>query len=173
MTTVPVPELPLAVIAAGIDAIDYGALGVRPEYIDPNGHMNVGYYGVLFDRALDLVWDRLGIGYGQIAQTGKSSFSLESHLTYQREVKLGDPIHFDFLMLDHDAKRVQYFLTMRHADGTVAATQEQLSVCVDMATRRSSVWPEAALERIAALHAAHRARPRPAEAGRPMAIRRK
>ena len=162
------------VFPALIDALDYSSLGVRPEYIDPNGHMNVGYYGVLFDRALDLVWDPLGIGFAQIAQTGKSSFALESHLTYQREVKLGDPLGYTFQLLDCDTKRIHYFMAMRHAtEGWLAATSEQLSVCVDMATRRSSTWSDAAQARMAELFAAHRSRARPVEAGRVIGIRRK
>lgn len=157
-----------------IDALDYSGVRVRPEFIDPNGHLNVGYYGVLFDLALDLVWDRLGIGYAQIKQTGKSSFALESHLTYQREVKQGDPLRFSFQLLDHDAKRIHYFLAMRHPkDDAIAATLEQLSVCVDMATRRSAPWPDEAQRRMMQLFAVHRERPRPLEAGRPMGIRRR
>lgn len=166
------PETPP--FAALIDALEYSGLGVRPEYIDPNGHMNVGYYGVLLDRALDDVWDRLGIGYAQIEHTGKSSFALEAHLTYQREVKLGDELRFVFQLLDYDAKRIHYFLAMRHLAGdALAATAEQLSVCVDMHTRRSTTWPEEALARMAALFAVHRERARPSEAGRVMGIRRK
>ena len=165
------PELPFAAL---IDALDYSGLGVRAEYIDPNGHMNVGYYGVLFDRALDIVWDRLGIGYAQIAQTGKSSFALESHLTYQKEAKERDRLGFTFQLLDCDAKRMHYFLAMRHQpDDVLAATAEQLSVCVDMHTRRRGVWPEEAQARMAQLLAVHRERPRPPEAGRVMGIRRK
>ncbi len=160
--------------AALIDGLDYSSLQVRPEYIDPNGHLNVGYYGVLFDRALDLVWDRLGIGYAQIALTGKSSFALESHLSFQHEVKLGDTLSFGFQLLDCDAKRIHYFLAMRLAvGGALAATLEQLSVCVDMTTRRSGTWSEAAQARMAQLWAEHRERPRPAEVGRAMGIRRK
>ena len=30
-------------IAAEIDAIDYSAVSIRPEFIDANGHLNVGY----------------------------------------------------------------------------------------------------------------------------------
>ena len=33
-------------------------LCVESEWIDYNGHMNVGYYGVAFDRAADLFTDR-------------------------------------------------------------------------------------------------------------------
>ena len=35
---------------------------VLPEWIDWNGHMNLAYYVVLFDRATDLLFDELGLG---------------------------------------------------------------------------------------------------------------
>ena len=89
-------------IAAEIDAIDYSSQKIRPEYIDPNGHMNVGYYGVIFDLALDLPWAKLGMDYSLIERAGKSSFALESHLTYQHEVKVGEPVTYSFQLLDHD-----------------------------------------------------------------------
>ena len=34
---------------------------VLPEWIDVNGHMNVAYYVLVFDRAIDVLWERLGI----------------------------------------------------------------------------------------------------------------
>ena len=104
-------------IAAEIDAIDYSALSIRPEFIDANGHLNVGYYTLLFDNALDLAWARLGIYSGLILASGYSSFALETHMTYQRELKLGDLLDFSLLLLDFDAKRIHYFLTMRRALG--------------------------------------------------------
>ena len=41
-------------IAQAVDSIRYSGFVVLPAYIDPNGHMNIGYYSVLFDKALDL-----------------------------------------------------------------------------------------------------------------------
>jgi acyl-CoA thioester hydrolase len=103
-----------------------------------------------------------------------SSFALEAHLTYQRELKLGDPLRFAFLLLDYDAKRVHYFLQMYHAtQNYLAATCEQISICMDMNVRRSTLWSERALANIAAVHAVHKQRPRPSEVGRAIGIRRK
>lgn len=161
-------------IAARIAAIDYSGFAVQPEYIDGNGHMNVGYYTLMFDKALDLPWEILGIYSKLLLQQGMSSFTLESHITYQRELKLGDPLHFDVRILDFDAKRVHYFLRMFHArDRYLAATCEQISICMDMNVRRSTAWSEQTLKNIAALHAAHATLPRPPEAGRAIGIRRK
>lgn len=160
--------------AAEIESLDYSGLRVLPEYIDANGHMNVGYYTLLFDKALDLPWAKLGIYSEQLLVTGKSSFALESHITYQRELKLGDALQFKFLLLDYDPKRIHYFLQMYHAaQGHLAATYEQISICMDMKVRSSSTWSESALANIAALFELHRHRPRPPEVGRTIGIRRK
>jgi len=169
-----VPRVDARVLADEIDTLDYSSFIVAPEYIDANGHMNVGYYTLLFDKALDLPWARLGIYSQQLLKSGMSSFALETHLTYQRELKLGDRLQFEFMLLDFDAKRVHYFLQMYHAEQRyLAATCEQISICMDMRLRRSASWSESAMSNIAALHALHRERPRPAEVGRVIGIRRK
>jgi len=161
-------------IARDIDALDYSQLTILPEYIDANGHMNVGYYMLLFDRALDLAWARLGIYSGQILARGYSTFALQSHLHYKRELRLGDALDFDILLLNYDAKRVHYLMRMLHRqERWVAATCEQLSICMNVNTRRSTAWPAEALAGVAALHAAHQDRPRPAEVGQAIGIRRR
>jgi acyl-CoA thioester hydrolase len=161
-------------IAAEIDVLEYPGFRVLPEYIDANGHMNVGYYTLLFDQALDLPWARLGIYSQQLLKSGMSSFALETHLTYLRELKLGDILQFKLLMLDYDAKRVHYFLQMYNAQANfLAATCEQISLCMDMNVRRSASWSEPARANIKALHELHRLRPRPPEVGRAIGIRRK
>ena len=161
-------------VARDIDALDYSSLVILPEYIDANGHMNVGYYTLLFDRALDLPWARLGIYSRQILDKGYSTFALQSHLHYKRELRLGDALDFDILLLDYDGKRVHYLMRMLHREQrAVAATCEQLSICMNMNARRSTTWPPEALANIAALHGAHRARPRPAEVGQSIGIRRR
>lgn len=162
-----------SVLDADIEGLDYSAFQVLPQHIDANGHMNVGYYSLLFDQALDLPWARLGIYSQQILAEGKSSFALESHVTYQRELKQGDPLWFSLLLLDYDAKRIHYFMRMFHArERWLAATCEQISICMDMTARRSTQWPAACLANISALFDVHRSRPRPSEAGRVIAIRR-
>jgi len=35
---------------------------VKPEWIDYNGHMNVAYYVLAFDHAIDDFYGRLGLG---------------------------------------------------------------------------------------------------------------
>jgi len=161
-------------ITQAIDNIHYSGFVVPPAFIDPKGHMNVGYYSVLFDQALDLPWDRLGVGSASTEATGCSTFTLESHVTYQREVHEGDPLDFMFQLIDFDAKRIHFFMTMLHArERWLAATSESISICIDMTTRRSTSWPADRMARLQALHGTHSRRPRPAEVGRVIGIRRK
>lgn len=156
-----------------IDTVNYGGFAVAPEYIDPNGHMNVGYYSVLFDKALDLPWNMLGLGSAGIKASGCSSFALETHVTYQRELRECDPLDFTFQMLDFDAKRIHFFMTMLHGrERWLAATSESISICIDMTTRRSTAWPVGQFERLSVVHLAHLQRPRPSEVGRIIGIRR-
>ena len=161
-------------ITQSVDGIRYSGFVVLPAYIDPNGHMNVGYYSVLFDRALDLPWDVLGLGSASTEATGCSTFTLETHVTYQHELHEGDPLDFTFQVIDFDAKRIHFFMTMLHArERWLAATSESISICINMTTRRSATWPADRLVRLRALHETHSRRPRPAEIGRVIGIRRK
>jgi len=166
--------LPPSDIAHAVDSISYAGFVVPPEYIDRNGHMNIGYYSVIFDKALDLPWEMLGLGSVGIAATGRSSFALENHVTYQHEVREGDPLDFTFQLIDFDAKRIHYFMTMLHArERWLAATSESISICIDMGTRRSTTWPDNRLALLQAVNDVHSQRPRPPEVGRSIGIRRK
>lgn len=146
---------------------------VEPAWIDYNGHMNMAYYNLVFDRALDYVYDQLGIG-AEYVRAGGSCFTAEIHVNYLQEVVLGDPLRVTFQLLDQDAKRLHFFEHMYHAgSGYLAATSEQLALHVDMTTRRSAPFPPPIQARIDALHRQHATLPRPEQAGRVIGIRRR
>ncbi|MEO9900618.1 thioesterase family protein [Nisaea sp.] len=150
-----------------------GELTVQPEWVDYNGHMNVGYYVVAFDKATDALLDHLGIGASYREECDASVFVLEAHLTYDREVMLGDGLRFSTQILDHDAKRMHVFHRMYHADeGYLAATNELMIMHIDLKTRRSSPFSKTVLERLQDLKRDHDALPKPDAAGRVIAIRR-
>lgn len=146
---------------------------VVPEWIDYNGHLNMAYYHVIFDKALDHVFDELGIGVDYVRTEGGTSFTMEVHVCYLQELALGDPVEVRYQLLDQDAKRIHVFGEMYHAEkGYLAATSEQLCLHVSMATRRSSPFPDAIQARISAVMDAHRRLPRPEQAGRVISIKR-
>jgi acyl-CoA thioester hydrolase len=140
---------------------------VRPEWVDYNGHMNVAYYVLLFDRATDGLLDALGVGGTYRRAGGGSFFIVEVHVAYRRELRAGEPVRIETQILGHDDKRLHGFSRMIHAaSGEVSATYEFLGLHVGMDTRRAAPFPQWAQERIRALAREHAARPRPAEAGR-------
>ena len=145
---------------------------VRKEWIDYNGHLNVGYYHVAFDTASDQFFDFLGLTAAFRAQHQGSTFALESHLNFLREVKEGDWLRFEARLIDFDAKRVHFYMEMLHADeGYIAASYESLSSYVSMATRRTSPLPGVLLEHLAAIKAAHSVLPRPWQLGHAISVR--
>jgi len=140
---------------------------VRSEWIDHNRHMNVGYYLVVFDYATDAFLAWVGLDGAYRARDHVTTFCLEAHVTYHREVCSGDPLRFTTVLLGHDAKRVHYIHTMYHAtEGYLAATNELMSLHVSLATRRGAPMAADVLTRLGQIQAAHDRLPRPAQAGR-------
>ena len=60
---------------------------VRPEWIDNNGHMNMGYYVVVFDLATDEWLSWVGLDAAHRDTQRVTTFCLEAHVTYHREVR--------------------------------------------------------------------------------------
>lgn len=144
---------------------------VIEAWVDYNGHMNMAYYNVVFDQALDHAYDCLGIGEAYVRDSGCSHFTLEAHVTYLREVKLGDPLHITWQLLDCDAKRLHYFEHMYHGkEGYLAATSEQISMHVDLAERRSTPFPDHLRAQFENILRQHRELPRPRQAGHVIGI---
>ena len=147
---------------------------VEPAWIDYNGHMNMAYYNLVFDRALDHVYDELGIGEAYVRRGEGTCFTAEIHVNYLQELLLDDPLKVTFQLLDWDGKRLHFFESMYHATaGYLAATSEQLALHVDLSTRRSAAFPEAVQTRLGALMTLHGSLERPAQVGRVMGIRRR
>jgi acyl-CoA thioester hydrolase len=140
---------------------------VEPQWIDYNGHLNMAYYNVLFDRAVDETYEMLGIGFDYLKRTNHSTFTAEVHVRYLRELHEGDPVRVTFQLLAYDTKRIHYFEQLLHAtENWVSATSENMTLHVDMATKKVAPFPESVLRALAAMQAAHAVLPQPEGAGR-------
>lgn len=146
---------------------------VAPEWIDYNGHMNVAYYVLAFDRATDRLFEYLGIGETYRRAFGHSIFALEAHVTYERELREGDTFEVATQLIDADRKRLHIFHAMtRPETGELASTIEVMGLHVDMSGPRSAPLPDAVFAKVEALLAEHRLLPRPPQLGRQIGIRR-
>jgi acyl-CoA thioester hydrolase len=146
---------------------------VLPEWIDYNGHMNVAYYVLAIDKAMDDIFDQLGMGLTLVRERRMGPMALVNQIHYVDELLEGQEFVCDLQVLDADHKRMHYFVTMHHlAKGTVAATFEGLSINVDLEARRSVPYPEDIRARLEEVRQAHAGLPRPPQVGARIGIRR-
>ena len=144
---------------------------IEPQWIDYNGHLNMAYYNVMMDRAIDEMWLHLGIGPTYMKERNGSTFTAECHVRYLREIHLGDPVQIFVWLLEADDKRLHTFEEMRHAtEGWLSATSENMSLHMDMTARRVAPFPADISQRIAAVRKAHSAATRPEGIGRNVAM---
>lgn len=144
---------------------------VEPQWIDYNGHMNMAYYNVLFDRAVDEVYELIGLGPEYLKDTGHSTMVAEMHVRYLREVSETDPLRVTVQLIDYDAKRFHVFEQLVHAtENWVSATCETMTLHVDLTAKKVAPFPDNVLKLIERLKVAHADLPRPEAAGRSVAM---
>lgn len=150
---------------------------VAPDWTDRNGHMNVVYYRLAFDRATQRLLTRIGLWDND--HDHGSTFALEDHVTYQSELHPGRAFFVTYQLLDHSEKLIHAFLRLygesEGGDGApaLAATCEHIGCYVDMRTRRSAVMPAAFTRLLDEVAALQRGLPGPPEQGRVIGIRRR
>ena len=79
---------------------------VPAEYGDTNGHLNVRYHLAIYDDAEWAIFEPLGLG-DEHAEAGIGGiFALEQHLTYRREVLVGDEVSVQVRVLGRDQRMI-------------------------------------------------------------------
>ena len=146
---------------------------VIEDWIDYNGHLNMAYYNVIFDHGVDHFYDLLNVGAAYASSGVGSCFTLEVHLHYVQELKLGDEVEVRLQLLDFDHKRLHFYQEMYHcAEGYLAATSEQIALHVDMTSRRSAPFPADVTNKLSDVLAAHQGLPSSERIGHSIGIRR-
>jgi len=145
---------------------------VKPEWLDLNNHMNVAYYTMTFDLALDALHHVIGLTHEYIERERRSTVALEAHITYQQEASLGDELRVDTRVIDSDGKKAHYYQEMYRGE-QLLATHETLSISFDTDARRSCLFDETFAERHRQMAEAQRKLPTPSWIGRKVGIRRK
>ena len=144
---------------------------VEPAWIDYNGHLNMAYYNVMFDRAIDEMWLQLGIGPVYMKARHCSTFTAECHVRYLREIHLGDPVQVSVFLLGADEKRLHTFEELRHAtEGWLSATSENLTLHIDMEARKVAAFPPDIRARVKAIVDSYAGVPHPEGIGRNVAM---
>ena len=145
---------------------------VRPEWTDYNGHMNMAYYGVLFDEAADEIYPQIGFGPAY-QKTGFTTYTAEFHICYLRELHEGDQVNVTLQLLDFDEKRFHTWQEIWHEDGWCAAPGETLGLHIDQSGPNVAPMRPEILAHLEKMHADHSILPRPERAGRRIGIPRR
>ena len=147
---------------------------VKPEWIDYNGHMNIAYYTMAFDNAMDeFLQEKFGMDEKYVAKAQCGPFALQSTYNYLAELRIAEEFSVSPRVIDFDHKRIHMFSSLwRLKDGVLSATCESLSTFVDHKTRKSTPFPESILKNIEDMYCSTANHPMPDQVGQTIGIRR-
>ena len=135
--------------------------------------MNVAYYLMAADHAMDAFGDHIGLGESYTKATNRSTFAVDMRIVYLRELVVDAPIRVTAQLIAFDAKRIHVCLALRHGgEGWVSALSEWVLVHVDLGARGSLPMPEKTLAKLSAIMAAHKGLARPTALARPFGLAR-
>ena len=107
------------------------------EWTDYNGHMNLAFYILVFDKGAEKILSKFKMGEQSAKTTKKSTMAVESHTTYNNEVKENEKVDVYLSYFDHDKKRLHYKLEMYEKNKNIlSATTEVLSLYIDLNVRK-------------------------------------
>ena len=110
---------------------------IKKDWIDYNNHMNMAYYVLIFDDVWEIILNKFQMGGNSAKSTYMSTMVVETHTTYNSEVKLGDEVEINLTFFDHDKKRLHYKMEMiEKSSKKLSATLEMLSLYIDLNKRK-------------------------------------
>jgi len=107
------------------------------EWTDYNGHMNLAFYILVFDKGAEKILSKFKMGEQSAKTTKRSTMAVESHTTYNNEVKENEEVNVNLSYFDHDKKRLHYKLEMyEKSKNILSATTEVVSLYIDLNIRK-------------------------------------
>jgi len=107
------------------------------EWTDYNGHMNLSYYILVFDVGAEVILSKFKMGEQSAKAEKRSTMVVETHTTYNQEVKEEDEVDVFLSHFDHDKKRLHYKLEMyEKGKNVLSSTTEVLSLYIDLNLRK-------------------------------------
>ena len=107
------------------------------EWTDYNNHMNLSFYILVFDRAAEKILSQFKMGEEAAKKAKRSTMVVETHTTYNNEVKEGDDVEVFLSYFNHDKKRLHYKLEMyEKGKNNLSATTEVLALYMNLDLRK-------------------------------------
>jgi acyl-CoA thioester hydrolase len=99
--------------------------------------MNLSFYILVFDKAAEKILSKFNMGEEAAIKTKRSTMVVETHTTYNNEVKEDDDVDVYLSYCDHDKKRLHYKLEMYEKSKKVlSATTEVLALYINLDLRK-------------------------------------
>ena len=110
---------------------------IKKEWTDYNNHMNMAYYVLVFDQVWEIMLEKFKMGESSAKTSKMSTMVVETHTTYNNEVKQDDEVEINLTFFDHDKKRLHFKMEMiEKSSKKLSATLEMLSLYIDLNKRR-------------------------------------
>jgi acyl-CoA thioester hydrolase len=142
---------------------------VRGEWVDYNGHLTEWAYLLMVGDDSDAFFRFLGVDDDYRA-SGRSIYTVETHMHHLREVPLGERLRLSLRVLGVDDKRLHIAHEMHGGSGALVATAEQMLLHVNTRAGKVTPFPPEIGERLRQIRAAHAALPVPGYVGHVMGI---
>jgi carnitine 3-dehydrogenase len=142
---------------------------VPTDWVDYNGHVNDARYLQLASEAGDRFLRYIGLDEAYLA-SGRSWYTIETHVNYIDQAHGGDRVHVDTIILSHDDKRLRMFFEMYRevpgSDRSLVATSEFMLLHVDTVAAKATPMGAEMLEILSRVGKAHRVIDGPPQVGR-------
>ena len=116
---------------------------IKKEWTDYNNHMNMAYYVLIFDQVWEIMLQKFKMGEDSAKTDKMSTMVVETHTTYNNEVKEGDEVEINLTFFDHDKKRLHFKMEMlEKTTKKLSATLEMLSLYIDLNKRKVAEFEE-------------------------------
>ena len=123
------------------------SFSVKQEWVDYNDHMNMAYYVLIFDQALEVALEKFKMGESSAKDLNRSTMVVETNTKYLSEVKQGEEIDINMTYFDHDKKRLQIKMEMiEKSKKKISATIEWISLYIDLSQRKVTEFEEEKLK---------------------------
>ena len=107
------------------------------EWVDYNDHLNMAYYVLIFDQALEVMLEKFKMGADSAKNEMRSTMVVKTNTKYINEVKEGEVVDILLTFFDHDKKRLHLKLEMIEKEKKkISSTIEWLSLYVNLKTRK-------------------------------------
>ena len=120
---------------------------IKKEWVDYNGHMNMAYYVLVFDQALEVALEKFKMGESAAKSLNRTTMVVETNTKYLNEVKQNENIDINLTFFDHDKKRLHVKMEMiEKKRNETSATMEWISLYIDLSKRKVTEFEDEKLK---------------------------